>query len=149
MAIRGFSSCPGLLTDSPLQSTRAHLRPADRLSFPPFQHVPSLPPSSIRHWHFWLATSPPGSHEGVVLHLFGPQKDPHTGRTLLAGGTTPASMVVSALPAHRMVGKMAWLVPVGTQALLALVLQDTLCWFARATQSKMLMPHAESLLLPH
>lgn len=144
---RGFSSCPGLLT-VPLQRTTAHLRPADRLSFPPFQHMASLPPSSTRYWRFWLATSPPGSHEGLVLHLCGPQRDPHTGWTLLADATTPASVVLRAPLAHRRVGEMAQLVPAGTQALPALVLQDTLCWFARAAQRETPMPRAESLSLP-
>lgn len=58
-------------------------------------------------------------------------------------------MVLGALPAHRRVEEMARLVPDGTQALLARVVQDTPCWFARAAQSKMPMPHVESLLLPH
>lgn len=57
-------------------------------------------------------------------------------------------MVLRAPPAHRRVGEMARLVPVATQALPALVLRDTLFWFVRPPQSKRLMPHAESLLLP-
>lgn len=97
------------LTDSPLQKTTAHLKPADRLLFPPFQHMPSLPPSSTRYWHFCLATSPPGSYEGVVLHLCGPQRDPHARWTLLADATTPASVLLHAPPAHRRVGEMAQL----------------------------------------
>lgn len=66
----------------------------------------SLPPSSNRYWHFWLATSPPGSHEGVVLHLCDPQRDPHTGWTLRADATTPASVVLRAPLAHRRVGEV-------------------------------------------
>lgn len=61
--------CPGLLTGSPLQRTTEHLRTGDRLSSPPFQHMPSLHSSSTRYWHFCLATSPLGSHEGVVFFI--------------------------------------------------------------------------------
>lgn len=61
--------CPGLLTGSPLQRTMEHLRPEDRLSSPPFLHMPSLHSSSTRYWHFCLATSPLGSHEGVVFFI--------------------------------------------------------------------------------
>lgn len=110
---RGFSSCPGLLTGSPLQRTMEHLWPEDRPSSSPFQHMPSLHSSSIRHWHFCLAISSPGSHKGVVLFIFGVYRNSHAGKTVLADATTHASMVLCAPSAHCRVGEMAWFVPVG------------------------------------